>query len=60
MAPACAPFGPMSHLNGHCNPESTDRQMRNAGPIARLRGQIAEEQLARGRRFVQEQPRPST
>eukprot|EP00969_Alexandrium_andersonii_P233387 10303744-Alexandrium_andersonii.AAC.1 len=36
-----------------------ERQMRNAGPIARLCGQIAQEQLARGRRFIQEQPRPS-
>eukprot|EP00969_Alexandrium_andersonii_P159147 7030811-Alexandrium_andersonii.AAC.1 len=36
-----------------------ERQLRNAGPIAGLCGQIAQEQLARGRRFVQGQPRPS-
>eukprot|EP00969_Alexandrium_andersonii_P070442 3108707-Alexandrium_andersonii.AAC.1 len=59
MAPVCTPFGPMSHLNWHCNPEAMERQMRNAGPIARLSGQIAQEQLARSRHCVQEQPRPS-
>eukprot|EP00969_Alexandrium_andersonii_P090781 4007304-Alexandrium_andersonii.AAC.1 len=50
----------MSHLNRRCNPEAMGRQMRNAGPIARLCGQIGQEQLARGRHFAQEQPHPST
>eukprot|EP00969_Alexandrium_andersonii_P154410 6825589-Alexandrium_andersonii.AAC.1 len=50
----------MSHLSWHRNPGSTERQLRNAGPVARLRGQIAQEQLARGRDFAQEQPHPST
>eukprot|EP00969_Alexandrium_andersonii_P276645 12228028-Alexandrium_andersonii.AAC.1 len=49
----------MSHLNWHCNPESMERQMRSAGPFACLCGQIAQEQLAHGRCFVLEQPRPS-
>eukprot|EP00969_Alexandrium_andersonii_P090008 3974176-Alexandrium_andersonii.AAC.1 len=37
-----------------------ERQLRAAGPTARLCGQIAQEQLARGRCFVQQQPRPGT
>eukprot|EP00969_Alexandrium_andersonii_P304674 13467402-Alexandrium_andersonii.AAC.1 len=37
-----------------------ERQMQTAGPIARLCGHIAEEQLSRGRHFIQEQPRPSS
>eukprot|EP00969_Alexandrium_andersonii_P018973 828780-Alexandrium_andersonii.AAC.1 len=35
-------------------------QLNAAGPVARLRGQVAEEQLARGRRVIQEQPHPSS
>eukprot|EP00969_Alexandrium_andersonii_P323812 14307640-Alexandrium_andersonii.AAC.1 len=47
-------------MNWRSNLEAVEQRMRNAGPIARLCGQIAQEQLARGRHFVQEQPRPST
>eukprot|EP00969_Alexandrium_andersonii_P061500 2710979-Alexandrium_andersonii.AAC.1 len=60
MAPACAPFGPMSHMSWRLNPAAMQEQLDVAGPIARLCGQVAEEQLARGRRFIQEQPHPSS
>eukprot|EP00969_Alexandrium_andersonii_P012785 557398-Alexandrium_andersonii.AAC.1 len=35
-------------------------QLRTAGPIARLCGQVAELQLQQGRHFIQEQPHPSS
>eukprot|EP00969_Alexandrium_andersonii_P112408 4966459-Alexandrium_andersonii.AAC.1 len=60
MAPVCPPFGPMSHPNWHTNPGAMQEQLRAAGPIARLCGEVAGLQLEYGRHFVQEQPHPSS
>eukprot|EP00969_Alexandrium_andersonii_P116738 5160870-Alexandrium_andersonii.AAC.1 len=35
-------------------------QLRTAGPIARLCGEVAALQLGHGRHFIQEQPHPSS
>eukprot|EP00969_Alexandrium_andersonii_P011337 493037-Alexandrium_andersonii.AAC.1 len=50
----------MSHLNWHTNPDAVQEQLRTAGPIARLCGEVAALQLEQGRRFIQEQPHPSS
>eukprot|EP00969_Alexandrium_andersonii_P073983 3263317-Alexandrium_andersonii.AAC.1 len=47
-------------MSWRLNPAATQERLDAAGPIARLRGQAAEEQLARGRRFIQERPRPNS
>ena len=60
MAPVCTPYGPMSHLNWAINPAAMEEQLRTARPIARLCGHIATCQLQKGRRFIQEQPHPSS
>ena len=59
MAPICACFGPMGHMNWEINPESMERLYKIAKPIAQFCGFIAELQLRKGLHFIQEQPSPS-
>jgi len=59
MAPTCAPFGPISSLMKANDPAAWERSYAKAAPHGRFCGQVALNQLKKGRHFINEQPFPS-
>ena len=60
MAPVCGPYGPISTLTQHMYPETYQRRLAEARPLARFTGEVAMVQLGkRNNHFLQEQPSPS-
>ena len=59
MAPTCAPFGPISNLMKANDPAAWKRSYERAAPHGRFCGEVALNQLNKGRHFICEQPFPS-
>ena len=59
MAPACGPYGPLSHMNWHRYPDSMRKQEKDMRPVASFCGEVAIIQMDRSLHWLQEQPYPS-
>ena len=59
MAPTCAPFGPISSMMKANDPAAWERSYARAAPHGRFCGEVALNQLKKGRHFINEQPFPS-
>ena len=60
MAPVCGPYGPLSTLTRHMYPETYQRRLAEARPLAKFTAEVALVQLGkRNNHFIQEQPDPS-